>query len=486
METVLSIDLGTSNCRSAVFTKDMAMISLSSKEYPLINISASNIEQNPDLWWNSVKGTMKNAITAAKDKGKNICSISISAQGLSLLPVDRTGKPLCNAISWLDTRAEVQTQEFINTYGFNDIFRYSGKRANAIYTLPKLLWFKEHHPELYQKTYKFLLPLDFLHHKLCGGFYTDHTTASGTMYYNITAQGWAEDILKNYHLDPEKLPEIVWSGTSLGYILPELADELGISHSVTVAAGGQDQKCAALGAGITEGTATISLGTASCISYLSDMPIFDPQCRIPCFSFLTPGQWALEGIVNVCSPCYDWFRQTFAEGVSFEELDARMEYSEQVPDEFIFFYPFFTGASSPYWLPDARPTFTGMSLTTDKWKMCRSILEGIACNIQSNLLVMAAICQPAKELRIYGGGANSRFYPQLIANVTNTPVTVLTSSETALAGAALLALKAINDIPSASAEEKRKVYVPDPGAVSLYRNYYNQYEKTRVHFFEKN
>ena len=300
------------------------------------------------------------------------------------------------------------------------------------------------------------------------------------MYYDITTQEWAAGILRNYHLDPGKLPEIAWSGTPIGRIRPELAAELGISQSVMVVAGGQDQKCAALGAGITSGTATVSLGTASCISYLSHEPIFDPQCRIPCFSFLFPGQWAWEGIVNVCSPCYNWFRQTFAQGVPFEELDDLMERSEQIPDEFVFFYPFFTGASSPHWLPNARPTFTGMSLTTDKWKMCRSVLEGIACNIQSNLLAMADICQPAKELRIYGGGANSRFYPQLIANVTNTPVSVLSSSETALAGAAILALKGIGLTPPAPGEEKLRIYTPNPRAVSLYQTYYNQYEKTQI------
>lgn len=484
METVLSIDLGTSNCRSAIFTQDLKLISISQKEYPLINISISEIEQDSDLWWATAKETIKAAINKAGDMGHNISSISISTQGLSLLPVDKNGKPLTNAISWLDTRAKEQTKKLVERYGFRDVFYYAGKRANATYTLPKLLWFKEHCPDLYEKTYKFLLPLDFLHYKLCGKFYTDHTIASGTMYYDISKQTWAEDILKDFSLDSHKLPDIVWSGTPLGRILPELADEFRISHSVVITAGGQDQKCAALGAGIREGAATVSLGTASCISYLSDAPIFDPQCRIPSFSFLFPSQWALEGIVNVCSPCYDWFRHSFAEGVSFKDLDRLMENARHKTDEFVFFYPYFTGASSPYWLADAKPTFTGMSLTTDKWKMCRSVLEGVSCNIKSNLLVMAEITRPAKELRVYGGGANSSFYPQLIADITNIPVTILPSSETALIGAALLAFLGAGIVPDVRQEENETIYIPDPDAVSLYKEYYQQYEKTRIQFFE--
>lgn len=484
MSTVLAIDLGTSSCRSAVINEQLKILSISSSKYPLIHISTSQIEQDPAKWWNSVKYTMADAISRAGIEGHSVDAISVSTQGISLLPVNQSGEPLYNAISWLDTRADNQTKFIESKYSFEDLYRLTGKRSSSSYTLPKMLWFKQKYPDIYEKTYKFLLPLDYLLLKLSGNFCTDHSVASGSMYYDVLHQQWANQLLDDFNLDVKKLPEIYWSGTPIGRILPALAKELEISQNAIVVVGGQDQKCAALGASIHEGAVTISLGTASCIAKLSAHIPVDPKYRIPFFSYFDSKHWISEGIINFCSPCYDWFRKTIMPSMSFNQLDELMANSPQNTDAPVFFYPYFGGASSPHWIPTARSTFTGMSLTTSVGQLTRSVLEGIAFNIRANLEAMSEIEYPVRELRVYGGGSNSSFYTQLIANVTNIPVITLSSSETALIGAALLAFKGLKRDLEIGDSTIKESFFPVKASVEMYEQFYQNYEADRTKLFK--
>ena len=157
----------------------MEMLSLSDLTYPLINISPTFVEQVAEIWWKSVKETMARSLDSI-DRS-TLRSISISSQGIALLPVDRYGNPLMNAISWLDTRAQDEEEEIELRYGLDSIFQLTGKRANACYTLSKLVWLMKHEAEIYRQAEKILLPLDFIQFKLCGKAVTDHTMAGGTM-----------------------------------------------------------------------------------------------------------------------------------------------------------------------------------------------------------------------------------------------------------------------------------------------------------------
>jgi xylulokinase len=470
MDTFLAIDLGTSNCRSALFDEGMNLLALSDVAYPLINISPIHIEQDADLWWQSVKLTIRNVVSQAGADG--LRSISISSQGISLVPVDKDGEPLTNAISWLDMRAQEQEDRIDARFGKEKIYRVTGKRATACYTLSKLVWLMEHHPDIYQKAHKLLLPLDFIQYRLCGEAVTDHTMAGGTMFYDIHAQQWSDEILDDQGIDMAKLPGISWSGQAIGKISGAVADELGVGHDVLITVGGQDQKCAALGAGISDLSVTASLGTASCITQLSSHPVLDEKMRIPCFSYLYPMTWAFEGIINTAASSYQWFRNAFASQYSYSELDGLAEAAADKGDR-AFFYPYLADMTSPFW--GATPgAFTGLSLASDIGQLALAVMDGVSCNIKANLDVMRQANKPAGEIRLFGGGAKSPVWCRLTADITGLPVVTQQSPETALLGAAMLAKHGYDKQPFAVPQTAR-VYEPDAKNAEIYRSYYEEY-----------
>ena len=479
MSVVLSIDLGTSGCRSAIFNEKLELLCSHSVEYPLIVCSQTHIEQDARLWWSSVKDTIRSVTGKMPEAAKQIRSIAISSQGISFVPINRDGDVLANAVSWLDSDSVREEQYLSEKYGERELYNRTGKRLSALYTLPKLIRFKKNEPEIYAGTWKLLLPLDYIQYKLCGRCVTDHTMAAGTMYYDIEKREWAEDILCENGIDHDLLPELEYAGKPAEVILPQVADELGLPHDVVIMVGAQDQKCAAYGAGASDSVATASLGTGCCITQLANRFVSDTHMRIPCFSYITPDYWDFEGVINTAAASYMWFKEKFADDMSMREIDE-LAAASAAPSE-VMFYPYLSGASSPYW-GSGTGTFTGLSLMSDKGSMARAILEGIAFHIRSNLDVMQTLCGEAKELRLFGGGSKSDLWCQIIAHVTDKAVVRLASSQTALAGAAMLAFTGLGNTDIRPLRPAETFY-PEADCVEKYDRSYMKYETTRNKFF---
>ena len=479
MAYVLALDFGTSGCRSAIFDENLKMLCLATQEYPLIVRSEREIEQDADLWWQCTLNTMCEAVAQAPVDSRDIRAISISSQGISFVPIDKAGNALCNAISWLDSRAIDELEALEKRYGKAFLYRRTGKRLSPAYTLSKLMWFRANAKALYDKTWKILMPLDYIQFRLTGRCMCDHTMAGGSMYYDVRTQTWADDLLTDLGIAREKLPDIAWAGEPVGMLLHEVASRVGLSGDVLVVNGAQDQKCAALGAGAACDTAAISLGTGSCIAQLASAPTEDPLMRIPFFSYVRKGLWDLEGVINTAGSAYSWFRNEFAGNRSFDAINEAAA-GVALPNP-VKFYPYLAGSSSPHW-DDAVGCFTGFSLNTGLGNAARAVMEGIAYNIRANLEAMASVCERAKELRLYGGGSKSDLWCTIISEVTGTPVVRLSSSETALAGAAMLAFRALDcPVPASLAPGAR--FMPDPRRVKIYDECYREYEQLRARYF---
>ena len=479
MPYVLTIDFGTSGCRSAIYNENLDMLCVSVEEYPLIVHSEAEIEQDANIWWEKAKATIKNVVSSSGINVKEIRSLSISSQGIAFVPIDRQGNTLSNAISWLDTRAQSETEEIEARYGMPEIYQRTGKRISGVYSLPKLIWFKNNCTEIYNAAWKILLPLDYIQFKLSGRCVTDHTMAGGTMFYNVQTQQWDTEILDTYGLDVQKLPEIAWAGTTIGTISPDVAEELGLCKELVIVNGAQDQKCAALGAGASQEVAAISLGTGTCLAQISSSPRPDTKMRVPFFSYVREGQWDLEGVINTAGSAYSWFQRELGGQQSFDVLDAEAA-GVHLPNS-VLFYPYLSGVSSPHW-GEGTGTFTGLSLSSTTGHMARAVMEGIAYNIRENLDAMGEVCGKAKEIRLYGGGSKSLLWCQIIADITNIPVTRLCSSETALAGAAILAYAPLK-VPVPFSLDCADVIKPQSDMVNMYNEAYQHYEQTRQKYF---
>ena len=444
MSIYLAIDLGTTGCRSILFDDKLNLLGMAYEEYGLITKDDNCVEQDAVCWWKLTLKTMKQAISESGIDAKDIESISISSQGITMVPVDENIEPLCNALSWLDVRAQEECAQIEADFGRDYVYKLTGKPIDACYTLPKILWLKKHCPDIYSKAWKILMPLDFLIGKLTGNCVTDHSMASGTLCYDIKNTFWCKQILDYYEIDESKLPNLCWSGEKAGCVLPEVAQELGLSENCIVAVGAQDQKCAAFGAGLSEGVMTISLGTAAAITKYWKEAKTEQNNGVGWCGYAEPNTWVTEGVINTAGTCLRWLRDTIYNGESYktidnEALDALSKGSS------LLFYPYMNGPSSPDYYPDAEGSFYGVNLATKRGDFALAVMEGIAFQIRILLEAMEAYGN-VNTLILFGGGANGSVWPQIIADVIGMQVKIPQTTEAASAGAIILAAKASGNI----------------------------------------
>ena len=475
--TIIGLDLGTTVCKGVVVDEKLRILSRAERYYPLIKISGEEIEQDANLWWQVTRQVLSDLLAGPDIRPRRVRCISISTQGISIVPVDEQMNPLRNAFSWLDIRAAEQRDQFLRSFDERALFKITGKRANAAYVLAKLLWLKQNEPDIYARSYKVLMPLDFILAKLTGSAVTDHTMAGGTLYYDISGQTWSKRILQALAIDEEKLPRIEWSGRPVGTIRRKISEEFGLARDVLVAVGGQDQKVAALGAGIDLKKTTVSLGTALAIIQKCSKPVIDAAMRIPCFSDLFPGRWVLEGVGTGTSGL-DWLKEMLFPGKSYEELSSMVQAVDSQHNP-VLFYPFFTGAGSPHFSEKTRGFLYGLDYSVKAGHLIRSVFESIGFLIKENLIVMEEISQPVEELRLFGGGSKSRTWCQIIADITGKPVVTLFTSEAGSIGAAILAGLATGlfGVPEEAFEYLRieRTFEPRGNRIPYYLERYEDY-----------
>ena len=439
MAIYLAIDLGTTGCRSILFNEALEEVGSAYEEYGLITPSRGWVEQDAEHWWEMTLQTAQKAIAKGSVSANQIAGISVSSQGITVVPVDKNFRPLCNAISWLDSRAEEQAKRLENDWG-EELFAHTGKPADACYSLPKLLWLRKERPEIWAKTWKFLMPMDYLIGKLTGNPVTDHSMASGTLLYDIQNGCWSQKILAQYDIDEQRLPEIKWSGEIAGVILPEVADKLGLRPDCVVAVGAQDQKCAALGAGLQDGTMTVSLGTAGAITKKWKKAETRTITNVGWCGYTEPGTWVTEGVINTAGTCLRWVRDQLYKGDDYNTINAEAQVAMERGSNLLF-YPYLSGPSSPHYYPDAEGVFYGMSLITQRGDFALAVMEGVAFQIRLLLEAMEAYGNVTR-LVLFGGGSKSPLWCQIIANVTGLEILIPSTVEAAGAGAAILAARA--------------------------------------------
>ncbi len=444
-------------------------------EYPLITLSELAIEQDANLWWALTKQTMREALRDADITAQSVKGIGISTQGIAVVPVDRQGNVLRNAFSWLDRRAWDEAAQIEADFGKKGIFEKTGKHALAAYTLPKLMWLKKNERATYDGAYKFLLPHDYLVMKLTGKFLTDHTMAGGTLIYDINKQAWSDEILKAEGIDKQKLPEIRWSGTPAGTLKKEVAEELGLPDSVIVAIGGQDQKCAALGAGIEAGAITLSLGTAGAVEKTYDHAFVDPAQKTPSFSYLFERMWIAEGVVDTAAGAMRWLKDTLFADCNYTEMSSLAKETLCSP---LLFHPHLCGDSSVGNKKNACGNYHNINLHTKRGEFVSALMEGVAFEVKRIVAQMEANDDPSGEIRIFGGGAKSDVWCGIIANVTNKTVRKISTEEAASVGAAMLAgiAAGVYDREEATKLVRvSEVFVPDAALHESYERKYGIY-----------
>lgn len=454
----IGIDIGTTGCKGILTDADFNILGEEYFEVPLIKLSPCEIEQSAEDWWRLTQQVIRNLV---KGCVRPVRAISVSSQGISFVPVDKDNNPLYNSLNWLDTRATDQVASIKNIISEADLYRITGKTLSASYTLPKLLWFREHKRELYDKTEKFLMPLDYITAKLCGRCITDKTMASGTMLFDNDKGEWSQTLMDLFAIDKNKLPEVGLSGQPAGVILKSVAAELGLNEDVVIAVGAQDQKCAALAAGIGKGIATVSIGTATAVEVLSDkIPSF--ESALPRFCFVNEHEFVLENAINTTGAALKWFKDNFYPELDYESIDRILSIKES--DGHVFFYPFLCESGC----------FYGLNLSSDRDSLLAGVLEGVCFQVRGLIEKIEAESGPITTLHLYGGGAKSRVWMQMMADITGKAVCIPHTEEMANVGAAMLAGRAVQSMqsfPQDATPKMKAIYNPKSSYETLYAEY---------------
>jgi len=260
---VAALDLGTTGCRTFIFDMSGSIISSAYQEWESFYPIPSYVEQDANLWWDSIKKTIEIAIKKSGIDKSEIVSLSVTNQRETIVPVDREGNSLHNAIVWQDRRTTNQVEFIRKKIGEDKIYNTTGLTIDPYFSATKILWFKDEKPEIYQKTHKFLLVSDYIIYKLTGQFYTDHSNISRTMLFDINKLKYSDEIASGLEIDLDKMPEPLESGVDIGEITTE--DTL-FDKKTLVITGAGDQQSAALGVGVVSpGNIKVTTGTGSFI-----------------------------------------------------------------------------------------------------------------------------------------------------------------------------------------------------------------------------
>ncbi len=447
-ELVAAIDVGTTGTRSIIFDIQGRVVKSAYYEYPIITPQPGYVEQDAEQWWYAVTRTLKEVTKSNDINNRDISALVVTNQRETIVPVDKAGEALNNAIVWQDRRSTAQCKTVSDTIGIEKIYNTTGLTIDPYFSASKIMWLKDNKSKIFDKTNKFLLVHDYIVHKLTGEFVTDYSNAARTMLFDINKFNWSEQLSQAMDIPIDKLPAIKSSGTVIGEITMDIAKQTGLKPSTPVVAGGGDQQCAALGLGvIREGLVKATTGTGSFVLAHLDKPKFDKKNRVICSVSVIPNKWVLEASIFTTGAVYRWFRDNFAEaekkkanelGIDVYELLNKDVQSAEPGARGLYFLPHFAGAGAPYWNPKAKGLLFGLTLAHNKQDVLRAIIEGICFEVKKSLEVFAELGIKISELRISGGATRADVWNQIQADIYSITASKTQYEETSALGAAMI------------------------------------------------
>jgi len=481
---VIGLDVGTTCVKAAVFTSEGVIEGFSQQEYNIIH-SGQNAEQDAEKVWESAKTVITEVNTG------DIEAICVSVQGDAVIPVDKSFKPLHNALLGMDYRTIVQTKKCSDTFGDRALFERTGMRPHPLNSLTKILWFKEEAPHIYAKTEKFMTYADYISAQLGCSPVIDYSMASRTMAFDLREMCWAKDILETLEINTDLFSEAVPSGQIIGYINGRVSSELGLKK-IPIVSGGHDQVCAALGAGVTDENIVLdSHGTAEVLSATMHKPILSEimyESFYPCYLHAKKGMYFTFALNHTAGLLFRWYRDKFAytETVKAKEINTD-PYAQIIscmhdgPSP-VLVLPHFNGSGTPWCDLNSNGAIVGLKFDTDRHDIAKAILESSAFEARINIEQMKKAGIGFGELRCVGGASKSDIWMQIKADITGLRIVKPAIEQAACLGAALLALTALGAYTSVDKAVSNivkftEIYEPDITMQKCYDEKYAIYQK---------
>ena len=476
MNNYIGIDLGTSGAKILLVSASGKILAENTQRYPVNYPGPGMSEQNPADWLRAAKEGVK-AVLDGKD-ASCVKGISFGGQMHGSVLLDKYGNVIRPAILWNDGRTGEETDYLNNVVGKDTLRRLTGNIAFAGFTVPKLLWLKKHEPDNFAKATKIMLPKDYLAYKFSGEFCTDLSDASGTLLLDVERRDWSDKMCKICGIDREMLPKLYESSAVVGEILPAIADELGLPRGVKIIAGAGDNAAAAVGTGIVgEGGCNISLGTSGTLFVSSREFRADKEDSLHAFCH-ADGGWHLMGCILSAAASGSWWMKGILHSTDFAKEESGCERSMGKNE--VYFLPYLMGERSSHNDVHARGAFVGMRADTSRKAMTLAVLEGVAFALKDCLEAAKRDGAAITRTSLCGGGAKSRLWRNIIANVMNIPVDLPLTEQGPAFGAAMLAMVGCGEYQDVARAAKyivktKETILPDPNIAAAYQERYQTF-----------
>lgn len=481
MPYVLGIDLGTSSLKGVLMNQKGEVITAVSSSYPLIHPAPGFSEQDPAEWIKACDRVFTSLSNQVADFTAELEAISFSGQMHSLVLLDEKQQLLRNAILWNDVRTTAECKKIMSTYG-PELIAITQNVALEGFTLPKILWVQANEPEIWKKVRYVMMPKDYLGFWITDTIHMDYSDAAGTLLLDVEAKQWSQEILDQFAISKDFLPELTTSLDCTGEIKPSLVEKYGFKKSVQVFAGGADNACAAVGAGILDsGIGMVSIGTSGVFLSFEEQ-VRDYEGKLHLFNHAKPEACYSMGVTLSAGHSLNWFKETFASDCSFESL---LEGLERIPpgSEGLLFTPYIVGERTPHADSQIRGSFIGIDARHTIKHFTRAVLEGITFSLKESQVLMEEITgRSFRRIVSVGGGAKNQEWLQMQADIFNTEISCLTTEQGPALGAAMLA--AVGTGWFSTLEECGQVFVktheiiyPNPQNAAKYHKVYNYYQQ---------
>ena len=476
---LLGVDLGTSSVKAVILNLDGDVKHEVSAGLPPVIVKGLQVEANPELWWSALKQVLAEVFKGFKPS--DILAMCVGGQGPSLVSVNKQGRPLYNSIIWMDRRATEEADL---------IKKITGDAVDPYLLETKISWLKQHRPEVYKKTFKFLNAYEFISYRLTNRAHAGVIRSGYIPWSNIPY--WSPDHLNAVHVDLEKLPETLAVGKVIGPVTEKAASETGLSKKTLVVQGVTDFVHAILGSGtIRSGIALDYGGTSQGFNLCWDEPLHDPQNRILITPHIIPDHWNIGGMMSTSGVILAWFKEIFgreeveeASKTNADPYDKLCDLASRVQagSKGLLLLPYFAGERSPIWDPNAKGVLFGLTLSHRKEHFVRAILEATSYGLRHIKETIESAGGNVREVRSAGGQSRSSLWCQIKADVLNVPVLQLVHESAEPLGSAIVAgvgVGAFKDYVEAAekAIKIRATFEPDPRNFEKYSKWFEGYKK---------
>ena len=478
MKILLGIDYGTGGCKVTALGEDGSFVGEASVEYTTYHDHPGWSEQEPQDWWTSLCAALKKL----SEKGvslKDVAACALDGSTHNAVLLDDDYRPVRRTIMWTDQRSTAEC-EMLKTQYADRIFSSCYQMPAPTWTLPQMMWLKSYEPEALERTKHVLFVKDYVRYLITGAAATDRIEAQGTLFFDMKAGDWDRELVEMAGLTLEKLPSFMAPTDVAGYVTAEAAAETGLPEGMPVVCGSSDSAVEDYGAGAVEpGDLIIKLATAGNVNSMTAEA--NPHPKTLTYSHIVPGMWYSVSATNAAALCQRWMRDTWG----FTDYTAMDEEAMTSPvgANGIFFHPYLQGERCPYWDANLRASFTGVSISSKRGDFCRALMEGVAFSLRDCYRTLEEMKLPVKRIFLIGGGARSRIWSEIVANVFNCEVSVPTPGDASF-GACLLAGTGIGIFADVKDAVSKCLHVdrtisPDPVAAAEYARLFETYR--RIH-----